>query len=227
METTRVPHDGPEVTLGELAVRLPAASRVFRESGLDYCCGGRRTLAAACAEKGLDPQAILSAIHAGARDDRPAASWQQRPLSELIDFILDRYHASLRRELPELCRMAAKVEETHGAKPSCPHGLAALLDAAHEAVLSHLEKEEQILFPMILGHRGAHASGPIQVMEHEHHQHGANLERIRELTDGLTAPREACATWQALYLRLGELEADLMEHIHLENNVLFPRALCE
>ncbi len=225
MDSTRRAHIGPDDMLGDLAAQWPAASRLFREAGLDYCCGGRRSLREVCTEKGLDPGTLLEAIQA--EPSGPDGSWEERPLSELIDFILERYHGPLRRELPELQRMAEMVEEKHAAKPSCPHGLAAHLAGIHEAVLSHLEKEEQILFPMIQGGRGPRAFGPIQVMELEHQMHGANLTRTREMTQNHTPPPEACATWQALYLRLAELEADLMDHIHLENNVLFPRAICE
>jgi regulator of cell morphogenesis and NO signaling len=212
-------------SLGDLAAAVPAASRVLRAAGLDYCCQGKRTLAEACAEKGLDPASLLESIRR--EPDAAADSWNTKPLVAVISHILERYHQTLRTELPELRQMAAKVEEKHADKPACPRGLTAHLAAIHEAVLSHLEKEEQILFPMIVAGRGAHAVGPIQVMEFEHQEHGANLARTRELTADLTAPPEACATWQALYLRLRELESDLMDHIHLENHVLFPRALCE
>jgi regulator of cell morphogenesis and NO signaling len=97
----------------------------------------------------------------------------------------------------------------------------------HASVLEHLAKEEQVLFPMIQAGHGRHASGPVQAMEHEHHDHAASLKRIRDLAHDLVPPQEACTSWRVLYLRLNQLEADLMEHIHLENNVLFPRALYE
>lgn len=212
-------------SLGEIATRIPAASRVFRSMGLDYCCRGKRSVSEACSEAGLDPAAVLQSIQA--TEPEPESSWESKPLPALVAHIVDRYHDTLRRELPELCEMAATVEQKHAAKPSCPHGLAMHLHGIHEAVLSHLEKEEGILFPMILAGHGARAGGPIQVMEMEHEEHGANLARTRALTSDLVAPPEACPTWQALYARLRELETDLMDHIALENNVLFPRALCE
>lgn len=213
-------------TLAELALSSPAASRVFHRQGLDYCCGGRRSLDDACRQADLDPETILSEIRSqSASTDR--LSWSQRPLGELIDFIVERYHTALRAELPELVALAEKVETRHGDKLTCPRGLAAHLTAVHEAVLEHLAKEEQVLFPMILGGHGSHAGGPVQVMEMEHRDHAANLQRTRELTGDLVTPPEACTSWSALYLRLLELEAELMEHIHLENNVLFPRALEE
>jgi regulator of cell morphogenesis and NO signaling len=215
-----------ESTLAELAVTLPEASRVFHRSGLDYCCGGSRSLLDACAERGLDPAVILSEI---ARNGTPEQStaWSNRPLPDLISHIVSRFHDDLRRELPDLVELSEKVERKHAEKPSCPRGLADHLRAIHESVLDHLAKEEMVLFPLILAGQGIHAAGPIQAMEYEHRDHARNLEITRELTNSFTPPAEACASWQALYLRLNQLEADLMEHIHLENNVLFPRSLRE
>ncbi len=211
-------------TLGELAATYPQASRIFYRKRLDYCCGGKRTLGDACRELDLDPAAVLAEITAPAGDGGLAA-WTTRPLNDLIDFIISRYHDKLRVELPELVAMAAKVEQSHAEKASCPRGLAAHLGQVHEAVLSHLAKEEQVLFPMIRAGQGRRTGEPVQAMEQEHRDHAVNLQRTRDLAHDLTPPAEACGTWQALYLRLDELEAELMEHIHLENNVLFPRAL--
>ena len=145
----------------------------------------------------------------------------------LVQFIVERYHAALRRELPELIALAARVEERHVDKADCPRGLRAHLEMVHASVLDHLAKEEQILFPMILSGHGSRALGPVRVMEEEHDDHGRNLQYVRLLTNNLTTPDEACPTWRALYLRLAELESELFDHIHLENNVLFPRALAE
>lgn len=212
-------------TLAELATTNSGASRVFHRFGLDFCCGGRRPLADACQERGLNVDEVLAAIEAEGREAGPAPRWDVRPIPELISFIVERYHNRLRQELPELIELAAKVERKHGEKPSCPAGLRAHLERVREGVLSHLAKEEQILFPMIVSGMGQMAAGPIRVMEVEHDDHAENLQKTRALTANLTAPPEACTSWQALYLRLAELEAELMEHIHLENNVLFPRVL--
>lgn len=213
-------------TLAELAVVHPAASRVFQRFCLDYCCGGRRPLEDACRSKGLDATRIIEAIAEEEKNvDLPR--WDHAPLPELIEFIVSRYHEGLRRELPELIGLAARVEVRHADKPSCPRGLRALLESMQVTVLDHLAKEEQVLFPMIVAGRGARARGPVRVMEEEHDDHGRNLQHIRLLTNNLTAPDEACPTWRALYLRLAELESELFDHIHLENNVLFPRALGE
>jgi len=216
-----------QTNLAELASTHPGATRVFQSVGLDFCCHGRRTLAEACAEKGLDPATILSAIEGEDAGPGDLTVWRARPLSDLIDFIVTHYHDPLRAELPQLIALAAKVEEKHAGKSGCPSGLTEHLRAVHASILDHLMKEERILFPMILARRGAMAAAPIQVMEDEHEDHGRNLERTRALTGGLQVPEGGCPTWSALYLRLGRLESDLMDHIHLENNVLFPRTLCE
>jgi regulator of cell morphogenesis and NO signaling len=213
-----------DTTLAELATAHPAAARVFLNHGLDFCCKGRRSLTDACAEKGLDPAGILAEI-----EDTPGSgdltAWSSRPVPELIEHILTRYHAPLRRDLPVFVAMAEKVEARHADKASVPVGLARHLRAMHAAVLDHLAKEEMILFPAILSGRGAMCGGPIQVMEAEHTDHGENLARMRALAGDLVPPTEACTTWRALYTGLAALERDLMEHIHLENNVLFPRVL--
>jgi regulator of cell morphogenesis and NO signaling len=212
-------------TLADLAVSHPAASRVFRRHGLDFCCHGRRPLAEACSERGLAADDVVAEI---AREQSQAAEmphWEERPIRELVRHIVDFYHLRLRAELPELISLAAKVERRHAEKASCPRGLRAHLEEVHQAVLAHLAKEEQILFPMILAGRGRHAAAAISVMESEHLDHGANLEKTRQLTADLAPPPEACPTWKALYLRLGRLESELMEHIHLENNILFPHVL--
>ncbi len=211
-------------TLAEFAVSSPGATKVFLAHGLDFCCGGQRPLADACAEKGLDVEAILRAIDAADRSAGDLTRWANRPVSELADFIEGYYHARLRTEIPRLIELAEKVEKVHADKPTCPRGLATHLCTMQAGVLDHLAKEEGVLFPLIRAGRGRMAGGPIHVMEQEHEDHGRALERLRELTANLTAPAEACATWRALYVRLGRLSDELMEHIHLENNVLFPRA---
>ncbi len=117
------------------------------------------------------------------------------------------------------------MEDAHADKPERPAGLADLLTEVRAAVESHLAKEEQILFPLILSGRGQMAHMPVQVMMQEHEDHGENLRRIRELTNDLQIPEYACASWRELYRSLARLEVELMDHIHLENNILFPRAL--
>ncbi len=213
-------------TLAQLAIDRPQAPGIFIRHGLDFCCHGRRSLEEACAERGLDPRAVLDEID---RATPPAAAdearWTERPVAELVDHILLRYHAPLRGDVATLVTLAGKVERVHAAKAACPHGLAQHLAQVAEALESHLAKEEKILFPMIQGGHGAMARMPVNVMMQEHDDHGEALRRTRQLTGDLALPPEACNSWRALYAGLERLERELMEHIHLENNVLFPRVL--
>ena len=214
-------------TLAELAVTEPGAARVFYRNGLDFCCGGRRPLDEVCAARGLDANVLVAEIATEGATAADAPRWDRRPLPELVAYIVEHYHRRLRRALPELIAMAEKVESRHGEKLACPAGLAAHLRQVHAEVLEHLAKEEGVLFPMIVSGRGHAAVGPVQVMEMEHDDHKRNLDTIRAMTNGLVAPPQACVTWRALYLGLEQLEQELMEHIHLENHVLFQRALTE
>ena len=214
-------------TLAELAVTEPGAARVFYRKGLDFCCGGRRPLDEVCAARGLDADAVVAEITVEGAAAPASPRWDLRPLPELVTFIVDHYHQRLRQTLPELIAMAEKVESRHGDKPTCPQGLAAHLHRVHAEVLDHLMKEEGVLFPMIVSGRAHMAVGPVQVMEMEHDDHKRNLDMLRTMTTGYVPPAEACVTWRALYLGLAQLEQELMEHIHLENHVLFQRALTE
>ncbi len=207
--------------LSELATTHPAATRVFHRHRLDYCCGGRRSLADVCAERGLDADALLAEIVATPAD--PGASLADRPLPELAAHVVDRYHAPLREDLPRLAAMAAKVERVHGEKPACPLGLGAHLAEWGEEVLLHLDKEEQSLFPTLAG--DAPRTEIVAALSREHDDHAAALSRTRELTGDLVPPAHACTTWRALYAGLEQVECDLMEHVHIENHILFPRAL--
>lgn len=212
-------------TLGQLATTHPASTLVFLRHRMDFCCGGGRTLSDACLAAGLDPELVIAEI-AAEESTEPSERWDEKPLPELIEFILGRYHEPLRADLPVLINAARRVERVHGNKANCPHGLASYLEQVDTEVRQHLLKEEQVLFPAILsGSRGVHVNMPIRVMMQEHDDHNANLQRLRELATDFSPPPEACATWRALYAGLQKLESELMDHIHLENNVLFPRAL--
>lgn len=219
-----VPQLESSMSVGELAVLHAGASRVFHRHGLDYCCGGQVSLSEACAAKNLDADALIKEIQAEAGE--PAfRRWDSEPLYDLLDHILETYHEAHRAEVPRLIEMAKKVERVHAAKETCPKGVASHLERMAVELEMHMQKEEQVLFPMIRGGNGHLASMPVQVMEQEHHDHGANLQKLRSLAHNYEAPAEACGTWRALYLSLDQLERDLMAHIHLENTVLFPRAL--
>lgn len=206
--------------IGQIAVNLPGATAVFRRAKLDFCCGGQISLRQAVADKGLDLGAVQAELAALDRSDEapPAAS-----APELIDHILTRYHAVHREQLPELIRMARRVEAVHRDHPQVPAGLSALLEQAEHELLDHMAKEEEILFPMMRrGSGGGMAQYPIRVMRQEHHSHGELIAALMARTQDATPPEGACTTWRALYAGLASLVDDLMQHIHLENNQLFP-----
>jgi regulator of cell morphogenesis and NO signaling len=211
-------------TLGDLA-RAPSATKVFLRHRLDFCCRGGRTLQDACTSAGLDPAAIVAELEQEARRGTSEVRWDERSQTELADHIEVHYHAALRRDLPTLIEAARKVERVHFKKPAVPAGLADHLAEFLAEMESHMMKEERVLFPMIRrGSRGESVYMPVRVMETEHDGHRIALQHTRQLTDDLQAPPHACATWRALYDGLAALEADLMQHIHLENNILFARA---
>ncbi|WP_312803213.1 iron-sulfur cluster repair protein YtfE [Atlantibacter hermannii] len=210
--------------LGELALTIPRASALFRKYNLDFCCGGKQTLLRAATRQELDLDAIEAELTALA-DEPIEKEWRTAPLAEIIDHIIVRYHDRHREQLPELIYQATKVERVHADKPNVPKGLTKYLTMLHEELSSHMMKEEQILFPMIKQGMGSHATGPITVMESEHDEAGELLEVIKHTTNNVMTPPEACTTWKAMYNGINELIDDLMNHISLENNVLFPRAL--
>lgn len=212
-------------TLADLAATRAGASRVFYRHGLDFCCHGRISLLDACAKMEIDVDELVREIEAQVPLASDFQRWDGRPIAELVQHVVDHFHASHRAELPRLLEMARKVEKVHADKPSCPRGLADHVEHLIEELELHMQKEEQALFPMILSGRGHAAAMPIQVMEAEHEEHGRNLARLRELAQDFTPPEDACGTWRALYLGLAEFDQEVMEHIHLENNVLLPRAL--
>ncbi len=212
-------------SLGALAIAIPRASKLFRDYDLDFCCGGKQTLERAASRKELDLDKLESELAALAADPVDTRNWRLAPLAEIIDYILPRFHQRHREQLSELVLMAEKVERVHGDKPTCPRGLAKQLNLIRLDLENHMMKEEQILFPLIKQGMGQQAAGPISVMEHEHDEAGEQLEVVKFLTNNVTPPEGACNTWQALYNGINTFISDLMEHIHLENNLLFPRAL--
>ncbi|MHC4959094.1 MAG: iron-sulfur cluster repair di-iron protein [Planctomycetota bacterium] len=216
-----------ETTVGRLATEHPLATRVFARHGIDYCCGGGRPLAEACDAKGLDTDTVLAEIRKELEaPDATEQRWDEAPLGDLIDHILETYHRPLDEELPRLDAMARKVHAVHGDKdPERLAGIESVFAGLKAELEQHMAKEEQILFPMIRQGQGAMAGGPVSVMEHEHDSAGAALRRLRELTNGYEVPEGACNTWRALWHGLAALETSLHQHIHLENNILFPRAL--
>ncbi|MBV7454079.1 iron-sulfur cluster repair protein YtfE [Acidovorax sp. sif1233] len=210
---------GADQQIGQIAVQLPGATAVFRRLKLDFCCGGQVSLAHAAAEKGLDAHAVLAELAPLQRSD---ALPEAASPGALIDHILARYHEVHRAQLPELIRMARRVEAVHRDNPMVPAGLADLLEDMHGELLSHMAKEEQVLFPMLKAGGNPFVGQPIGMMRAEHVDHGAALDKLNALTNDATPPQGACNTWRALYAGIAQLGDDLVNHIHLENNVLFP-----
>lgn len=208
-----------EQAIGQIAVELPGATAVFRRLKLDFCCGGQLSLRQASADKGLDLQAVMDELSSL---QRPSQLPDAGTPGELIDHILTRFHDVHRQQLPELIRMAHRVEAVHRGNPDVPAGLGDALEAMQQELLTHMHKEEAILFPMLRQGGNSFVSQPIGVMRHEHNDHGAALEHLASLTHDMTPPMGACNTWRALYAGLAQLRDDLIQHIHLENNVLFP-----
>jgi regulator of cell morphogenesis and NO signaling len=230
-----------QVTVAEIAAGSLAAVRVFERLGIDYCCGGRRPLDEVCREKGLESGAVRSELDAAMSDGgAEARDWQAAPLSELIAHIVGTHHSYLRRELPVLSARVEKVHRVYTGRGQSNGlvGLPETFEALRAELESHMNKEEQILFPVIEAYERLAGAGadlppvpfgsvanPIRMMEMEHDQAGGALERIREITSEYAVPEYACITYRAMLAGLKELEQDLHMHIHLENNVLFPRAL--
>ncbi|SDZ92902.1 iron-sulfur cluster repair protein YtfE [Microbulbifer marinus] len=214
-----------DLPLARLAREIPGATAVFNRHGLSFCSGGEKTLRTAIANAHLNQQQILAALLelTGRADD--SRDWREASDGELIEHLLERFHQVHREQLAELHRLAERVENTHYGKPDCPRGLAEHLRHMAAELEQHMQKEEQILFPMLAHGQGAMAGGPIQVMLHEHDEHAAAIARIDELTDGITTPEDACNSWRALYAGLRSFKADLEKHIQLENNILFARNL--
>ena len=207
-------------SIGQIAVQLPGATAIFRRLKLDFCCGGHLSLQQASQDKGLDAEAVMSELRALQHPtELPAVA----DASTLIDHILTRYHDVHRNQLPELIRMARRVEAVHRDNPDVPVGLAEHLERMEEELNAHMRKEEAILFPALKAGGGAFVGQPIAVMRSEHVGHGAELEKLMQLSHDATPPPGACNTWRALYAGIAQLNEDLINHIHLENNVLFPQ----
>jgi regulator of cell morphogenesis and NO signaling len=207
-------------TIGEIAATLPGATAVFRRFKLDFCCGGNASLTEAAGKRGVDVAAVeeaLAALEPGSSAPAPEAT------GALIDHILTRYHETHRRELPELVRLARKVEAVHAGHPEAPEGLADTLDAIRVELEEHMQDEETELFPSMRQRRDTASAPQIPRMRDDHDRHGELLRLLEIITNGFAPPDGACRSWTALYLGTAKLVDDVMEHIHLENNVLFPR----
>jgi regulator of cell morphogenesis and NO signaling len=226
-------------TVAEMAASSIAAVRVFEKFGIDYCCGGKRPLAEVCLEKGYDAEAIQRELEAAVAGVQTAdTDWSAASLGELIRHIVDTHHEYLRREFPALQTRLDKVYRVYNERygPTLL-GLPDVFAAVRAELEMHTRKEEMILFPTIAAYEAAVESGqplptapfgsvanPIHMMEAEHESAGDALAKIRKITSDFQLPEYACVTYRALMAGLQDLERDLHIHIHLENNILFPRA---
>lgn len=225
----------PTQTLAEIIDARPGAMRVLEDFGLDYCCGGRRPLGDAAADRGIDPAEVIASIDALA--PTPPAAWSSMGPVELVDHLEATHHAYLHAEMPRLAALAAKVAGVHGARHPELAAVQATYGDLQADLEPHLAKEERVLFPAIRRLAAPVVAGappkpapfpggslqlPISVMLAEHDRAGALLERLRAASDGYRVPDDGCASYRALYDGLAELEADTHLHVHKENNVLFP-----
>lgn len=208
-------------SLGNIATSVAGATAVFHHYKLDFCCGGNLTLAEAIAKGDIPEYELLSALEELQQPTSEFTDWRDAPTKDLIEHIYINFHQRHREQLPELIRLARRVEQVHQDDPNCPNGLADHLDNMFQELESHMMKEEQILFPMLAN--GIYPAGPISQMEEEHLEHGDALVTLDSLTNNLTLPRDACNTWTALYTGLKALKEDLMLHILLENQILFAK----
>lgn len=223
----------PEFTVGQLVAQRPSRARVLEGFGLDYCCGGKKPLSLACRERQLDPAAVLAALEEEAR--RPVTAtpdWSGRPLDELVNHIQHTHHAYLKTELPRISLLAEKVARAHAGRHPELIAIRSLFERLRSELEHHTNVEDRVVFPLCrrlahgpLSNGGAVVREQIEKLTHEHEGAGAVLTDIRDLTDEYRPPADACNTYRALFSSLAELEADLHQHVHKENNILFPRAV--
>lgn len=236
--TKRITGENDE-TLGQIAAKDLRKAQVFKKYGLDFCCGGKKTVKEACAEKGLDvtkvEQELQQADKMPSSRPIPYGDWS---LDFLADYIVNTHHSYVRKNLPDITSYAAKVMQVHGNQHPELIRINQLVSEVNAELTGHLVKEEKILFPYIkalvaakdhtqplqAAHFGS-VQSPINMMEIEHELVGKNLDEIRQLSHNYLLPEDACASYSLLYRMLDEFEEDLHLHIHLENNILFPKAL--
>jgi len=226
-----------EATVGQLVVERPSRARVFEKFGIDYCCGGKVPLKQAIAAKGLPADAVVAELEREEAPGQQAAfdrNWATASLTDLCDHIEQTHHARLKQDLPRLEFLTAKVASRHGDRRPELVEVHRIVLALRAELESHMAREEQVLFPFCRrldsadslppSHCGT-VRNPIEVMVREHEDAGEALAQLRELTDDYTPPADACNTYRAMYDALHELERDMHQHVHKENNILFPKAI--
>lgn len=224
-------------SVGELVVERPHRSRVFEQLGIDYCCGGKLSLEVACGKRGLAVDAVVKELDASDKaqqEESRAADPSKMSLTELANHIERTHHDYLRSELGRVEQLVAKVARAHGERDPRLVRMISVYAPFQNEMMTHMNKEEKMLFPGIRALESGSASGlphgmsiadPIRQMESEHDDAGGALEEMRELTEGFVPPAGACNTWRAMLDALSHLERDTHSHVHKENNILFPRAI--
>ncbi len=227
-----------ETPVRDITVEFPITIPVFERLAIDYCCGGQHTLAEACAKRNLQLAPVLEELeHQQEQNTSPPENhWRKAPLKELSEYIVQKHHAYTRDQLKLIDGLMAKVEQRHGVEHPEVFQVSKALAVLNSELTHHFGCEETTLFPYLAA-LGAERKPelpamaknsmerPITRMMMDHDQAGDELRTLRKLTSNYTTPPAACATWRALYRALEDLELDLHQHIHLENNILFPRAL--
>ncbi len=221
------------ITLGALVNTHPSLARKLERLGLDYCCGGGQSLAEASTSQGLDPVMVANELAAIATNE-PGPEWLTMSATELVDHLEATHHRYLKDELPRLSALVAKIVSVHGGRHGELKEIAGCYEEIRADLEPHLQKEENILFPMIRELSSAKSAptfhcgtlqNPISVMMNEHEMVGELLAKLRKLTDGYQTPADGCATYTTCFAGLSELESDTHLHVHKENNLLFPQVL--
>jgi len=228
-------------TVRELALEIPGATRVFEKAGIDYCCGGGTPFQEACAAAGVSTDEVLRSLEQAGESTASgagAAQWQTQPLSKLASHIVAKHHVFTRDELARLDALLSKVCSVHGKNHEELFRVQNLFQDMNRDLIPHMQKEEMVLFPYIEQMEAAASEGrtapapffgtvknPIRMMMMEHETVGEILKQIRQISGGFSVPEDGCISYQTLYKALDALEQDLHQHIHLENNILFPRAV--
>lgn len=226
-------------TVRELAIEIPNATRVFEKLKIDYCCGGNQPLKDACTQAGLEVEQVVGLLsQAGGIDAEPAVDSKSLPLAELAKLIVEQHHVFTRNELERLTNLLEKVCFVHGSNHPELLQIQSQFQTLRAELEPHMMKEERILFPYIVSLEAAFlqnrpapfapfgsVGNPIAVMMREHDAAGEILKSIRQVSQNFKVPEDACISYGTLYNAIEDLEADLHQHIHLENNILFPRSL--
>ncbi len=224
-------------TVAEIVGENYRAAEVFRRYGIDFCCGGQAKVADVCARKGIDLGRLQTELHEALNQPpEPSMDFKSWSLPLLTNYIEERHHTYVRNKVPMLLQYSEKVAKVHGQAHPEVVQLAHMVEELASELMAHLRKEEQVLFPYVRQLAQAEKEGrmlsappfgsvkqPIRVMEHEHDRAGELMKEMRALTNGFQPPEYACNTWRVLYQLLDEFERDLHMHVHLENNLLFPK----